>query len=40
MPATMIAILLYLEAKIDYGYFIVFFALYFQDSTQKYLQSF
>merc|ERR1712041_41860 len=32
--ATLITILRYLEAKFDYGYFIIFFALWFQDSTQ------
>ena len=33
--ATLIAISRYLEAKFDYGYFINFFALWFQNSTQK-----
>ena len=32
---TLIAILHYIEAKFDYGYFIIFFALLFQNSTQK-----
>ena len=32
---TLIAILRYLEAKFDYGYFIIFFVLWFHDSTQK-----
>ena len=30
-----VAISRYLEAKFDYGYFIIFFALWFHDSTQK-----
>ena len=32
---TLITILLYLEAKFDYGYFIILFALWFSDFTQK-----
>ena len=32
---TLIAISHYLKAKFDYGYFIIFFALWFQDSTKK-----
>ena len=32
---TLIAISHYLEAKFDYGYLIIFFVLWFQDSTQK-----
>ena len=32
---TLIRISRYLEAKFDYRYFIIFFALWFQDSTQK-----
>ena len=34
--ATSIAISPYLEAEFDYGYFIIFFALWFHDSTQKF----
>ena len=33
--ATLIAILGYLEAKFDYSYFIISFAFWFQNSTQK-----
>ena len=33
--ATLIAILRYLEAKLDYNYFIIYFALWFLNSTQK-----
>ena len=32
--ATLIAISRYLEAKFDYSYFMIFFALWFYDSTQ------
>ena len=32
---TLIAISPYLEAKFDYSYFIIFFVLWFHDSTQK-----
>ena len=32
---TLIAISHYIEAKFDYGYFIILFALWFLDFTQK-----
>ena len=33
---NLIAILHYIEANFDYGYFIIFFALKFLDSTKKF----
>ena len=33
--ATLIAISPYFEAQFDYDYFIIYFALWFQDSTQN-----
>ena len=32
---TLIAILHYIEAKFDYGYFVILFALWFSDVTHK-----
>ena len=32
---TLIVISPYIEAKFDYGYFVIFFAFWFHDSTQK-----
>ena len=32
---TLIEISRYIKANFDYGYFIIFYALWFQDSTQK-----
>ena len=33
--ATLITISRYLEAKFDYGYFIIYFSVWYQESTKK-----